>query len=215
MRYVKILLVDDHKIIRQGMRALLEERKNLIVIGEASDGAEAISMVEKLRPDLLLIDMMMPNLNGIDAAYQIHKYKPDIKIIFLTMHANPSYALRAFQVGAMGYVLKQGDFSEILDCVNSVIEGRRYVSSAIADEVTYALSSTGLYADALESPLSPREKEVLQLIVEGNSNRSIASKLTLSVRTVEAHRARIKAKLKASSQADLVRYAIQHGIISP
>lgn len=215
MRHVKIILVDDHKIIRQGIRALLEEHKNLIVIGEASDGAEAITLAEKLRPDLMLIDMMMPNLNGIDAAYQIHKYKPDIKIIFLTMHANPSYALRAFQAGAMGYVLKQGDFSEIIDCVNSVIEGRRYVSNDIADEVSYTLTSSGLYVDMFESPLSPREKEVLQLIVEGNSNRSIASKLTLSVRTVEAHRARIKAKLKASSQADLVRYAIQHGIISP
>lgn len=215
MRQTTIILVDDHKIIRQGMRALLEGRKNLSVVGEAADGAEAIALVEKLQPDLVLMDIMMPNLNGIDAAYQIHKRKPDTRIIFLTMHATPSYALKALQAGAMGYVLKQGDFSEILDGVNSVIEGRRYISNSISDEVLDVLLSTGTDAEAVENPLSPREKEVLQLIVEGNSNRSIADKLTLSVRTVEAHRARIKTKLKARSQADLVRYAVQHGIISP
>lgn len=213
MMTINILLADDHKLVRQGLRTMLESRPDLKVIGEAADGLEVLKKAAELQPHVILMDIMMPNLNGIEAARQIRQRGLKTGIVFLSMHANAGYAVRALHSGALGYVIKDADFSEILQAIYNAAEGKRYLSTAIADEVLeLLLSNNGDKAGSLDI-LSPREREILQLIAEGNTNAAIARKLTLSVRTVEAHRARIMAKLRINSQAELVRFAIQQGLI--
>jgi len=215
MRPIKIILADDHKIVRQGMRSLLESHPGFEVIGEADDGEEALKLLESLVPDIAFLDVMMPNLNGIEVANTARQRGLKTKLIFLSMHANSTYAVRALQSGALGYLLKDSDFAEILQAIQSVMEGRHYLSAAIADDVLgILLSSNADNNDSLDA-LSAREREILQLIAEGNTNIIIAQKLTLSVRTVESHRAHIMAKMRFKSQSDLVRYAIQQGLITP
>ncbi len=213
MTPITLLLADDHKLVRQGLRAMLEARSDLKVIGEAADGAEALDLTARLCPDVLLLDVMMPNLNGIEAARQLRQRGLKTRVVFLSMHANAGYAVRALHSGALGYVIKDADFSEILQAIYNAAEGRRYISAEIADQVLeLLLSNNGDKAGSLDI-LSPREREILQLIAEGNTNAAIAKKLTLSVRTVEAHRARIMAKLRINSQAELVRFAVQQGLV--
>jgi DNA-binding NarL/FixJ family response regulator len=214
MPTIKIILADDHKIVRQGMRSLLESHPGLEVIGEASDGEEALKLMESLSPDIAFMDVMMPNLNGIEAAKIARQRGLKTKLIFLSMHANSTYAVRALQSGALAYVLKDADFAEILEAIQNVMEGRRYLSTAIADEVFEMLLNADTGKEDSLDVLSPREREVLQLISEGNKNTAIAEKLILSVRTVEAHRAHIMTKMRFNSQADLVRYAMQQGLIT-
>ena len=215
MRPIKIILADDHKIVRQGMRSLLESHPGFEVIGEARDGQEAIKLMEDLSPDIAFMDVMMPNMNGIEAAKLAQHRSLKTKLIFLSMHANATYAVRALQSGALAYVLKDSDFTEILQAIENVMEGRRYLGAAIADEVLDMLLNADVSKNDSLDILSPREREVLQLISEGNTNAAIAEKLTLSVRTVEAHRAHIMSKLRFNSQAELVRYAVQQGLIAP
>lgn len=210
---VTVLLADDHKLVRQGIKSMLQAQKDISVVGEASDGVEALKLVADLKPDVVLMDVMMPNLNGIEAAFQIRQQGYRTRVVFLSMHANASYAVRALYNGALGYVIKDADFSEILAAIHNAIEGKRYLSKAISDEVLeMLLSGEGEKNGSLES-LSPRERQVLQMIAEGNTNLLIAEKLSLSVRTVESHRARVMSKLRISSQAELVRFAIQQGLI--
>ena len=215
MNLIKIILADDHKLVRQGMRSLLEAQPGYEVIGEASNGLEALKLMEELSPDIALMDVMMPDLNGIEAAKIAQQRGYKSKLIFLSMHANSTYVVRALQSGAMGYVLKDSDFSEILQAIQNALEGKRYLSSSVASEVLEILLNADLDKPDLLAVLSNREREVLQHIAEGNSNATIAEKLTLSVRTVESHRAHIMAKMRFTSQADLVRFAIQQGLISP
>jgi len=210
-----MILADDHKIVRQGMRSLLESHPGFEVIGEASDGEGALKLMEDLSPDIAFMDVMMPNLNGIEAAKIARQRGLKTKLIFLSMHANSTYAVRALQSGALAYVLKDSDFTEILQAIQNVMEGRRYLSAAIADEVFETLLHVNMNNNDTLDVLSTREREILQLIAEGNTNIVIAEKLTLSVRTVEAHRAHIMTKMRFNSQSDLVRYAIQQGLIIP
>ena len=212
---IRMILADDHKIVRQGMRSLLESHPGFEVIGEASDGEGALKLMEDLSPDIAFMDVMMPNLNGIEAAKIARQRGLKTKLIFLSMHANSTYAVRALQSGALAYVLKDSDFTEILQAIQNVMEGRRYLSAAIADEVFETLLHVNMNNNDTLDVLSTREREILQLIAEGNTNIVIAEKLTLSVRTVEAHRAHIMAKMRFNSQSDLVRYAIQQGLITP
>lgn len=211
---IRIILADDHKIVRQGLRSLLKSHPGFEVIGEASDGEQALKLMEELCPDIAFMDVMMPNLNGIEAAKIAQQRGIKTKLIFLSMHANSTYAVRALRSGALAYVLKDSDFSEILQAIQNVMEGRRYLSTAIADEVFEMLLNAEAEKEDSLDVLSPREREILQLIAEGNANAAIAEKLTLSVRTVEAHRAHIMSKLRFNSQADLVRYAMQQGLIT-
>ncbi len=214
MAPIQIILADDHKLVRQGMRALLEAYPEYKVVGEARDGQEAVKLIETLSPDIAFLDVMMPNLNGIEAAKLVRQRGCKTRLIFLSMHANATYAVRALHSGGLGYVLKDSDFGEILQAIHNAMEGKRYLSSAIADDVLeMLLNSDSDKADSLEA-LSPREREVLQLIAEGNTNAAIAEKLSLSVRTVEAHRAHLMSKLHLTSHADLVKFAIKHGLIS-
>ena len=215
MSPIKIILADDHKIVRQGMRSLLESQPGFEVIGEASDGEEALKLMETLSPDIAFMDVMMPNLNGIEAAKIAQQRGLKTRLIFLSMHANSTYAVRAMQSGALAYLLKDSDFTEILQAVQNVMEGRRYLSAAIADDVLETLLNADMDKNDSLEVLSTREREVLQLIAEGNTNVAIAEKLTLSVRTVEAHRAHIMTKMRFNSQASLVRYAIQQGLVAP
>ncbi|MCJ7435467.1 MAG: response regulator transcription factor [Anaerolineales bacterium] len=212
---IKIILADDHKLVRQGMRSLLEAQPGFEVVGEASDGEQALKLMENLSPDIAFMDVMMPNLNGIEAAKTAQQRGLKTKLIFLSMHANATYAVRALQSGALAYVLKDSDFTEILQAIQNVMEGRRYLSPVIADDVFEMLLNADTGKEDSLDVLSPREREVLQLIAEGNTNAAIAEKLTLSVRTVETHRAHIMSKLHFNSQAGLVRYAIQQGLIAP
>lgn len=214
MIHIKIILADDHKLVRQGVRSLLEAQPGFEVIGEASDGQEAFKLIETLSPDIAFLDVMMPNLNGIEAAKLVRQRELKTKIIFLSMHANATYAVRALQSGALGYVLKDSDFSEVLNAVENVMEGRRYLSTAIADEVLEMLLNAEAGKDETLDLLSPREREILQLVAEGNSNAVIADKLSLSVRTVESHRLNLTKKLRITSHADLVKFAINQGLIT-
>jgi len=211
---IRIILADDHKIVRQGLRSLLKSHPGFEVVGEAGDGEQALKLMEELSPDIAFMDVMMPNLNGIEAAKIAQQRGLKTKLIFLSMHANSTYAVRALRSGALAYVLKDSDFSEILQAIQNVMEGRRYLSTAIADEVFEMLLNADAEKEDSLDVLSPREREVLQLIAEGNANAAIAEKLTLSVRTVESHRAHIMSKLRFNSQADLVRYAMQQGLIT-
>lgn len=199
------------------MRALLEAQPDIEVIGEASDGQEALKLIETLSPDIAFLDVMMPNLNGIEVAKITRHRNLKTRLIFLSMHANATYVVRALHSGAIAYVLKDSDFSEILQAVHNAMEGKRYLSAAIADEVFEMLinsDSRGEKAGLIDI-LSPREREILQLIAEGNTNAVIAEKLSLSIRTVETHRAHVMAKLHFNSQADLVRFAVQQGLVLP
>ena len=214
MMHIKIILADDHKLVRQGVRSLLEAQPGFEVIGEASDGQEAFKLIETLSPDIAFLDVMMPNLNGIETAKLVRQRELKTKIIFLSMHANATYAVRALQSGALGYVLKDSDFSEVLNAVEHVMEGRRYLSTAIADEVLEMLLNAEAGKDETLDLLSPREREILQLVAEGNSNAAIADKLSLSVRTVESHRLNLTKKLRITSHADLVKFAINQGLIT-
>jgi DNA-binding NarL/FixJ family response regulator len=212
---IKIILADDHKLVRQGMRALLDAQPDLEVFGEAGDGQEALHLIDTLSPDIAFLDVMMPNLNGIEVAKIARERKSKTKLIFLSMHANATYVVRALQSGAFAYLLKDSDFSEIMQAIQNVSEGKRYLNAAIANEVFEMLLNSDVEKPDSLGVLSPREREILQLIAEGNTNASVAEKLSLSVRTVESHRAHIMAKLRFGSQADLVRYALQQGLISP
>jgi DNA-binding NarL/FixJ family response regulator len=215
MRPIKIILADDHKLVRLGIRSLLEAQPGFEVCGEASDGEEALKLIETLSPDIAIFDVMMPNLNGIEAAKLARQRGLKTRIIFLSMHANTTYAVRALQSGALGYVLKDADFDEILQAIENAMEGRRYLSTVIADEVFEVLLKADTKDINTLDILSPREREILQLIAEGNTNMVIADKLSLSVRTVETHRAHVMSKLHFNSHADLVRYALQQGLIAP
>ncbi len=215
MPRITIIIADDHKLVRQGMRSLFETRPGFEVIGEASDGLEAVKLIGDLLPDIALLDVMMPNLNGVEAAKLIQQRGFKTKVIFLSMYANAMYAVRGLQSGALGYVLKDSDFSEILQAIEIVLKGKRYISTAIADEVLEMLLKTDTGKDESLEILSVREREILQLIAEGNTNAAIAEKLILSVRTVEAHRSNIMKKLRLNSHVDLVKYAINKGLIMP
>jgi DNA-binding NarL/FixJ family response regulator len=197
------------------MHSLLSAQPGLEVIGETSDGQEALKMIESLSPDIAILDVMMPNLNGIETAKLARQRGTRTRIIFLSMHANATYAVRALQSGGLAYVLKDSDFSEMLHAIENVMEGRRYLSTAIADEVLEMLLNADPEKEDTLNMLSPREREILQLIAEGNTNATVANKLTLSVRTVESHRSNLMKKLRLNSHSDLVKYAINKGLIVP
>lgn len=214
MKPIRILLADDHTIVRQGFKALLETIPEFEVVAEAADGIEAVDQIEETRPDVALIDIMMPNLNGLEATKTATRRKSGAKIIILSMHANSTYAVRALKNGAHGYVLKDADQDEIVTAIKTVMNGGRYISPQISDEVLTALIETDQNTDDLLEELTPRERQVLQMIAEGNSNKEIAEKLVLSIRTIETHRSNLMIKLKIGSQAKLVHFAIQSGLVS-
>lgn len=211
---VNILLADDHNILRQGLRALLENEKDFYVVGEAEDGLEALQLAERETPDVMVVDLMMPGLNGLEVTRQIHQTHPDTSIIILSMHAKEAYVLEALKNGASGYVLKDARVNDLVQAVREVTSGRRYLSPPLTERAIEAYMRK-LQTDELDiyETLTSREREMLQLAAEGKTNREIAELLSISPRTVEVHRASMMRKLNLKSQVDLVRYALKRGIL--
>jgi len=212
-----VLIADDHGIVRQGLRALLEKSPDVSVVGEASDGREAVRLAAELRPNIVVMDIAMPMLNGVDATSQILSRDPEIKVIILSMHSDESYILRALSAGAKGYLLKDSAEGDILPAVQTVAKGRPYFSPVIAstllDEYLQTMKKNKV-RDSYDL-LSEREKEVLQLLAEGKSNKEVASVLNLSPYTIESHRTSLMQKLNLHNTAEIVLYAVRKNIIVP
>ncbi|MCK4752270.1 MAG: response regulator transcription factor [Planctomycetes bacterium] len=212
---IKIILVDDHKITRQGLHSLLDEQKNMEVIAEAEDGREAVCKVRELSPDVVVMDVSMPGLNGMEATRQIVKEFPNIKVIALSMHSDMLYVSEMLKSGASGYLLKDCAFDELARAINTVAVGKTYLSPAISgvvvDDYLHRLTKADI-ADA--DVLTDREREVLQLMAEGKSTKQIALQLHISVKTVETHRRQIMNKLDIHTVAELTKYAIRKGLTS-
>jgi DNA-binding NarL/FixJ family response regulator len=205
----RILLADDHTIVRQGLRAILE-REGYEVVGEAADGREAISYAEKFRPDVAVLDISMPLLNGIDAAREVSKVSPRTKTILLTMYTEDHYVLESLRAGVTGYVLKMRAALALVQAIQAVMKGEIYLSPGISRAVVQAFLSK---TDIPEDPLTTREREVLQLVAEGKTTKEIAAQLGISAKTADSHRTNIMEKLDIHDTAGLVRYAIKRGII--
>jgi DNA-binding NarL/FixJ family response regulator len=211
-----ILLVEDHTLVRSGIRSLLEKSPEVIVVGEAGDGREALTLCRTLKPDIILADVEMRDLNGIETARQVQTDFPDTKVIMLSMHSDRQYVLESLRAGALGYVLKDAAPSELLNAIRSVASGRRYLSPSLAELVIedYARQGTRNAAGNDLGSLSPREREILQLVAEGNSSAQIANRLCISVRTVDTHRLSLMRKLEIHSIAGLTKFAIANGLTS-
>jgi len=213
MDKVRILLADDHTILRDGIRALLEDEPDMIVIGEAEDGRTAVKLACELKPDVVLMDIAMPLLNGLEATRQIKHDCPQVKVLILTMHENEEYIRQVLASGAMGYILKDAAARELLDAIHAVRRGEAILSPAITRLVIENYLRWGDLQEDSTNGLSPREREVLQLIAEGYSNKQIAEILCISIKTVQAHRMNLMSKLDLHDRADLIKYAIQRKII--
>jgi two-component system response regulator NreC len=216
MSQIRMLLVDDHGMIRAGIRMLLERQPGLQVVGEASDGREALSVIDQLKPDVVVMDLAMPNLNGIEATRQILNAYPKVSIVVLSMHSDEGYVLRALKAGARGYVLKDSTEADLIGAVRAVQDGKSFFSPAVSRFLVedYARQLQGRNLNDSYELLTPRESEVLQMAAEGKSNKEIASILNLSVYTVETHRKNIMEKLNLHGVPELILYAVRKGIIS-
>ncbi len=213
---IRVLIADDHQIVRDGLRSLLEKDPDMEVIATVEDGRATVKQVEELQPDVVIMDISMPGLNGIEATRRITREFPHIKIIALSMHDDGRFVLNMLKAGASGYLLKDCAFKELTKAINLVVRaGKSYLSPDITDIVVqnYVSGSSGEQG-LLYGALSPREREVLQLVVEGKTSSQIAEILFVSVKTVETHRTQLMQKLKISNLADLVKYAIKEGITS-
>jgi len=211
-----IFLADDHHVVRQGLRALLEAEPDFRIVGEAGGGREAVQLVERLRPEVLVLDLMMPGLSGLEVTRQVRRRSPQTRIIILSMYANIGYVLETLKNGAVAYVLKKSTADELVRAVRQVTTGRRYLSPPLSEQdlETYLKKAEASRTDPYEL-LTTRQREVLHLIVEGYTNAEIAARLVISPRTVEFHRAELMRKLGARTQADLIRLALQRGILPP
>jgi DNA-binding NarL/FixJ family response regulator len=212
---LRILLADDHTVVRQGLRKVLEERPEWEVVAEAGDGREAVRRAEELGPDVAILDITMPLLNGVEATRQIVRRSPGTRVLVLTMHSDEAYVNQILQAGATGYLLKESADVDLVQAVSAVSQGKSFFSPAIArvmlDDYVRQLADKGI-TDRYES-LSEREREIFQLIAEGKANKEIAAILSISPSTVETHRARIMEKLDLHSAAEIVLYAVRKGVI--
>jgi DNA-binding NarL/FixJ family response regulator len=211
----KVVIVEDHKLFREGLKSLLFDKEGLEVVGEAGDGIEAIRTVKRCRPDLILLDLSMPKMNGISVMKEIKGQFPEIKIMALTIHESDQYVLEAFDAGADGYCLKDAGRNELMVAVDSVLQGKRYISPSISDNVLegYLTGRKKLKSKTSWDTITQREREVLKLLGEGYQNKEISDMLHISVKTVEKHRANIMNKLDLHNAAALTAYAIEHGLV--
>ncbi len=208
---IRIVIVDDHAVVRSGLKLLLEGQEDLEVVGEAGDARTAVFEARAQKPDVILMDVVMPTGSGIEATPAVLKEAPDAKVLILSMQDDPAYVREAFAAGASGYVLKEAADAELVAAVREVAAGQRYVHPALGARLVAAEADERARAE--EDPLSEREHEILRLLALGHTNQEIASQLYLSVRTVETHRAHIMQKLRISTRAELVRYALERGVL--
>jgi DNA-binding NarL/FixJ family response regulator len=211
---VTLILADDHPIVRQGLRHLLESEPGFLILGEAGDGLEALRLVELLKPKILIVDMMMPGLNGLEVLRQVRKISPSTRSIVLSMQSADAYVVEALKNGAAGYVLKETGPGELVQAVHEVTLGNQFISAKLSDR--FQNSGREIQdspADAYET-LTAREREIFQMTVEGMTSQAIGEKLKISPRTVEIHRSNLTAKLGIKNQTDLIRFAIKRGILS-
>jgi len=216
MKRIRVLLADDHTLIRAGLRMVVDAQQDLTVVGEADNGREAVALAQTLKPDIVVMDIGMPSLNGIEAARQIREALPETQIVMLSMHSDEGYVLRALKAGAKAYLLKDSAEADLARAVRSAAAGKSFFSPAVGkvllEDYMRKLQRTG--AEDSYELLTAREREILQLVAEGNSSKEIAGLLNLSAYTVETHRARIMQKLSLRSIPDLILYAVRKGIIS-
>jgi len=213
---IRVLLADDHTIVREGVRLCLEAMGDIAVVAEAGDGQEAVSLASQLRPDVAVVDLTMPRLNGVEAIRQIKRDTPAVEVVVLSVHDSEAYVVQALRAGAAGYVLKRNAATELAAAIRAAHSGQAYLHPAVARRVIDDyLSRIPASSDAVEphERLSPREREVLQLAAEGHTTKAIAGLLCLSTKTVEHHRASIMAKLGLRGQTELVKYAIRAGLV--
>ncbi len=215
MQRLTIILADDHPVVHEGLRALLAAEPDIAVIGEANDGLEAIRLTEKLQPQVLLVDLGMPNLNGLEVTRQVRKRFPHIKIIVLSMHSNEAYVLEAIRNGASGYVLKGSAVSEVIKAIRRVSAGGRFLSASLSEQAldAYIEKARTSPADPYDT-LTAREREILQMTAESQSSATIGRRLFISPRTVEIHRQNAMRKLGLRNQSELVRFALKKGILT-
>jgi len=215
MSVFRIILADDHLMFRQGLKKILGERADLEIIGEANCGLDLLKLLQELVPDLVILDISMPNLRGIEAVREIKSLRPNVKILILTMHKEREYLYQSVSGGADGFLLKEDADTELFSAIKTIQQGRIYISPAMADESKedWARVARGEGAIPFGDPLTTRERQVLKLIAEGKSSKDIAALLFISARTVERHRANIMDKLNLKKTADLVKYAIQKGYV--
>ena len=212
---IRLLLAEDHVLMRAGIRALLGALPEVEVVGEASTGPEALALAESLRPDLVLLDISMPELNGLEVARRLLKGDPKRRIIFLSMHTDAVYVRRALQAGASGYLVKGADVPELSLAIRAVMRGESYLSPAVSNDLIGELRRADPREATPLGMLTPRQREILQLVTEGHSTKDIARRLDLSVKTVEAHRSILMQRLDIHDLPGLVRFAIRHGLTSP
>jgi DNA-binding NarL/FixJ family response regulator len=212
----RIVIAEDHTILREGLRALLSSNPDFEIVGEAEDGREAIRCVEKLNPHLVLTDLSMPRMNGMEAIREIRKRAPETKILVLTVHKTEEYILATLQAGADGYLLKDSTHAELLEAVRHVLSGKHYISPGISDKILegYLEGRKAIKTRTSWETLTPREREILKLIAEGYKNKEIADDLCISVKTVEKHRANLMEKLNLHNVQTLTTYAIEKGLVS-
>jgi two-component system response regulator NreC len=209
---IEVVLVDDHAVVRSGLRMLLDAQEDIEVVGEAGNAKDAIFRARALKPDVILLDVVMPGESGIEALPKLLKESPETKVLVLSMQDDPSYVREAFAAGASGYVLKEAVDEEVVSAVREIASGRRYVHPALGARMIAAEAEERAAAEA--NPLSDREREILRLLALGHTNQEIARQLFISVRTAESHRAHIMQKLRLSTRAELVRYALSHGLLA-
>ncbi len=213
---LKVIIADDHMIVRDGLRSLLERQPDMEVVAEADNGRIALKLVKELSPDVVIMDIGMRELNGIDATRQIVKMSPGVKVLALSMYSDKRFIKGMLKAGASGYMLKDSAFKELIDAIRVIVENKIYISPSVANIITEDYLKQSPESDgSTRSLLSSRELEVLQLLVEGMSTKQIASSLRLSIKTIESHRSRIMKKIDVNNIADLTRYAIREGINSP
>jgi DNA-binding NarL/FixJ family response regulator len=212
MKKPRVLLADDHKIVIEGLKSLLADEFD--ILGHVEDGRALVDQASALHPDVIVADISMPLLNGIEAARLIKKIDNNIKIVFLTMHPDATYAANAFEAGASGFVLKHSASTELIRAIHEAVKGRTYVTPMIAGDLIHTYQKRDPSKNKLFKKISPRQLEILQLLAEGKTAKEIASVLDISTKTVEFHKYKLMDQLKIKTSAELVRYAIKHGIIS-
>ncbi len=213
MQGIRLLLAEDHTLVRAGIRSLLQSLPDMQVVGEASDGREALHLVEKAKPDIVLMDITMPGLNGLEAAARILKDFANVRVIMLSVHTAEEYVLQALRAGARGYLLKDATPAELALAIKAVAHGETYLSPAVSKHVIDYVQRVGNGTSSLER-LTPRQREILQLIAEGRTTQEIAQILSVSIKTVEAHRSELMERLDIHDIAGLVRFAIRMGLVS-